>query len=104
MLLIYKKNFDIIVTAIFSKFEYVCIKNICNKEDKMLNLDYKLLLPLLIIELVLKLIGLIDLARTEKERIRGGSKLLWVILILLVSIFGTIIYFIFGKKNQENNQ
>jgi hypothetical protein len=65
----------------------------------MMPIDFKLLLPLVIIDIALKIFGLVDLARTEKERIRSGSKLLWVLVILLVNNLGTIVYFIFGKKN-----
>ncbi|NLL06629.1 MAG: PLDc_N domain-containing protein [Clostridiaceae bacterium] len=67
----------------------------------MAGIDIKLIIPILILELVLKTFGFVDLARTEKERIRGGSKLLWVALILIVNTFGTIIYFIVGKKNLD---
>lgn len=65
----------------------------------MMPIDFKLLLPLVIIDVALKIFGLVDLARTEKERIRSGSKLLWALVILLVNNLGTIVYFIFGKKN-----
>ena len=65
----------------------------------MMPFDFKLLLPLVIIDVGLKIFGLVDLARTEKERVRSGSKLLWALVILLVNTFGTISYFVFGKKN-----
>lgn len=65
----------------------------------MMPFDFKLLLPLVIIDVALKIFGLVNLARTEKEHVRGGSKLLWALIILFVNTFGTIVYFVFGKKN-----
>lgn len=61
------------------------------------NIDLKLLLPLIIISLVLTLIALINCIRTEAT---NGPKWMWIIIILAVSLFGPIAYFVVGRKNQ----
>ena len=56
------------------------------------------LLPVLIIQVVFQIIALVDLARCPHEEIRGLSKPLWVVIIIIFEILGPVIYFIFGKK------
>ncbi len=54
------------------------------------------LIPLVVIEIALLVIALVDLDR--RERVKGGNKLPWVLLIVLVSIIGPIVYFILGRN------
>ena len=56
-----------------------------------------LLIPILIIQIGLQIYALIDLSRQEQVR---GSKLLWVLIIILGEIIGPIIYFIFARKEE----
>jgi hypothetical protein len=56
------------------------------------------LLPILIIQITFQVIALVDLARRPLEEIRGHSKTLWVVIIIIFEILGPVIYFIFGKK------
>lgn len=53
--------------------------------------------PLLLIQLGLVVWGLYDLTRPGR-RVKGDSKLLWAIVILLVSIVGPVVYFLFGRE------
>lgn len=55
---------------------------------------FLLILPIVLIDLTLKTVALIDLYRRPKA---NGPKWLWTLVILLVSTFGPIIYFIFGR-------
>jgi hypothetical protein len=55
------------------------------------------LIPLVILQLVLVVVGLIDLLKRQKTR---GSKWLWVILILFGEIWGPVVYFIFGRGEE----
>jgi phospholipase D-like protein len=57
-----------------------------------------LLIPVLLIELGLIIAALIDLARRPRTR---GPKWLWLLIILLVNFIGPIIYFIFGRAEEE---
>lgn len=56
-----------------------------------------LLTPLIIVELVLIILALRDLLRPER-RVRGDSKLMWGIIIVLFSMLGPILYFIVGRE------
>ena len=57
------------------------------------------LLPVLIIQLALMVYALVDLAR--RERVRYGSKLLWVVVIVLINIIGPIVYLAWGRMPPE---
>jgi len=62
------------------------------------------LLPVLIVQVVFQIIALVDLARCPPEEIRGHTKSLWVVIIIIFEILGPIIYFIFGKKYDVSNK
>ncbi len=51
--------------------------------DLLANIPWGLVAPLLIIQLILLIVALVDLTRTEKT---NGPKLLWVFIILFVNI------------------
>lgn len=55
-----------------------------------------LLLPIMLIQLVLLVVAIIDLIRTEET---NGPKWVWALVILLISFIGPIVYFIFGRRN-----
>lgn len=54
-----------------------------------------LILPILILQLVLAVIGLISLFKAERVL---GPKWIWVIIIVCGNIVGSILYFIIGRK------
>jgi hypothetical protein len=56
-----------------------------------------LLAPLIILQVVLFIIGIVDLSRRDPQQVRWGIKWAWV-LILLINIIGPLIYFVFGRK------
>lgn len=58
-----------------------------------------LLIPLVIIQLGLMIAAVIDLARRPEEQVKG-SKILWVLVIVLVNFIGPIIYFVVGRKDE----
>jgi len=57
------------------------------------------LIPLLILQLALLVIALIDVIKREK--VTGNNKVIWILLIVLVSVIGPVIYFIFGRKEAD---
>ena len=61
-----------------------------------------LLIPLIILELGLLLIALIDLIRRDQREVRGGSKLAWALVILIVTTFGPICYLLLGRKEETD--
>lgn len=56
-----------------------------------------LFIPIAILELALIVFALVDLLRREPERVRG-SKVMWALIILLITTIGPICYFIIGRK------
>ena len=64
--------------------------------DELLRL-LPLLAPLLLIQLAVIAAGLIDLARRERTR---GPKWAWALVIVLFSMLGPIVYFLFGREEE----
>ena len=57
--------------------------------------NWALIAPVLIIQVILAIVALIDLVRIHAT---NGPKWVWGVVILVVSPFGPFIYFIFGRK------
>jgi len=57
-----------------------------------------LLIPIIVLQLGLQIYALVDLSR--QPEVRWGSKWVWVLVILLLEIFGPIIYFLFARKEE----
>ncbi|MDG0794037.1 PLD nuclease N-terminal domain-containing protein [Cohnella ginsengisoli] len=56
----------------------------------------QIVLPILLIQLILMIVALVDVAKIERTR---GPKWMWVLLILFASMLGSVSYFIFGRRN-----
>jgi small neutral amino acid transporter SnatA (MarC family) len=57
-----------------------------------------LLLPIVVLQLGLMIAALFDLEKDER-RVRGGSKLIWVLIIVFVNVIGPIVYFTAGRED-----
>lgn len=55
-----------------------------------------LLVPLILVELGLIAFALYDLVR--RERVKGGNKWLWGVLIVFFSLIGPILYLVLGRE------
>jgi len=62
------------------------------------DLNWSLILPLIVIQLILTVIALIDLARRDAQSTRG-PKLMWVFIVIFGSLVGSIVYFTVGRRN-----
>ncbi|AOZ93496.1 PLDc N-terminal domain-containing protein [Paenibacillus crassostreae] len=62
--------------------------------DVMIN--WTLILPILVLQLVLAVIGLISLSKAQMVR---GPKWMWVLIIVIGNMLGSILYFIVGRKD-----
>jgi hypothetical protein len=51
-----------------------------------------------LVELGLLGFALFDLVK--RKRVRGGNKWLWGIIIVVVEIFGPILYFVLGREEE----
>ena len=56
-----------------------------------------LILPIIAIQLGLIVLALRDLLRPERQ-VRGDSKLLWGLVIVIVNIIGPLLYFAVGRR------
>ena len=56
--------------------------------------------PLVLLQLVLMVLALRDLIRPER-RVKGPSKLVWGVIIVLGELLGPLVYFLFGRQEQE---
>ncbi len=56
-----------------------------------------LLVPIVGIQLGLMIAALLDLEH-EDRRVRGGNKVVWALIIVLVNIVGPILYFVAGRE------
>ncbi len=59
------------------------------------------LAPLIALQLILMIAALIDLSRRQK--VTGGNKVPWLILIIFVNTIGPIIYFVLGRKDADES-
>jgi hypothetical protein len=55
------------------------------------------LIPVIVLQLVLVVVGLYDLTRPERQ-VKGGNKLVWGLVIVFVNLFGPLVYFLFGRE------
>ena len=53
-------------------------------------------IPLLLIQVGLIVWALVDLAK--RERVKGGSKVVWVLVIVLLEFIGPILYLAWGRE------
>ncbi|KHL93927.1 Negative regulatory protein YxlE [Paenibacillus sp. IHB B 3415] len=57
--------------------------------------NWGLIAPLLALQILLAVVGLISLARTEQVR---GPKWMWVLILVFGNLLGSIAYFTLGRK------
>ncbi len=55
-----------------------------------------LLLPLIALQLALLAAALWDLV--HRDRVRGGNKWVWGLVIVFFNIVGPVVYFLFGRE------
>ena len=57
-----------------------------------------LFIPIVLLELGIRIFALVHMLKNENLR---GNRIMWLFLILLVSFFGWIAYFIFGTDRSN---
>jgi len=60
------------------------------------NFNLAILLPILIIQLILLVVALVDIIRSEQT---NGPKWVWVLIVIFINIIGPILYFVIGRRN-----
>jgi hypothetical protein len=56
------------------------------------------LIPVFIIEVALIVIALLDLFK--REGMNSTTRLIWVFVIVLINLFGPLVYLFFGRKDK----
>jgi len=56
------------------------------------------LIPIVVLQVGLIATGLYDLTRPGR-RVKGGSKLVWGLVIVLGQLIGPLVYFLFGRED-----
>ncbi|EBF5194601.1 negative regulator of sigma-Y activity [Listeria monocytogenes] len=56
-----------------------------------------LIIPVILLYLALLLTAIIDLTKNWNER---KNPVIWLVVIIVINIFGPIAYFIFGQKEE----
>lgn len=59
-------------------------------------IDWGIVLPIIIINYLLVIIALVDCYKAEATR---GPKWMWALIILLINLIGPILYFVIGRRN-----
>ena len=57
------------------------------------------MVPLIILEVVLLVVALADLAK--RKRVTGGNKIIWVLVTVCIHLIGPVIYLIAGRKEES---
>ena len=50
------------------------------------------------VQITVEIYALVVLFRTPEERITGGKRWLWAVIILFVNLIGAIVFFVAGRK------
>ena len=56
-----------------------------------------LLIPIVVIQLGLVVFALRDLLNPER-RVKGGNKVVWGLVIVLINLIGPLVYFLVGRE------
>jgi hypothetical protein len=65
--------------------------------SELANIPWNLILPILVLQLILMVVALVDVIRHQRT---NGPFIMWIFIILLGNIIGTILYFIFGRRQE----
>jgi len=65
--------------------------------ETLLNIPWKLIAPVIALQLILMIAALISLAKAEET---NGPKWMWVPIIVLGNLIGIVAYFTVGRRNQ----
>jgi len=63
----------------------------------------RLLLVLLLMAIAFMIFCVVDVALTDKSRIRSLRKWAWLIVVIVVPVIGGLLWFILGKSRQDGS-
>lgn len=62
---------------------------------ELANIPWNLILPIIVLQFILMLVALVDVIRHQRT---NGPFIMWIFIIVLFSLIGPILYFIFGRR------
>lgn len=65
--------------------------------DALVEVNWALLAPLLVLQAILMLFALVSCLKQEET---NGPKWMWILIIVLGSLLGPVVYFLIGRKNE----
>ena len=65
--------------------------------DDLASIPWNLILPILVLQFILMIVALIDVIRHKRT---NGPFIMWIFIIVLGNLVGSILYFIFGRRNE----
>ena len=66
-------------------------------QELLTEINWGIIMPLLVIQVILMIIALIDWIRTDQT---NGPKWAWLLVILFISMLGPVLYFVIGRRQQ----
>lgn len=65
--------------------------------EELINFNWALLAPILVIQAILLVVALVDCIRNDNL---AGRKTMWILIIIFLNIIGPILYFVLGRRNE----
>jgi magnesium-transporting ATPase (P-type) len=69
--------------------------NMHELQEALQTINWGLIAPLILIQLILVLAAVIDLIKIKHT---NGPKWVWLLVVLVINLIGPILYFIFGRR------
>lgn len=63
--------------------------------EELVNINWALIAPIIGIQLILQIVALIDLLKIHAT---NGPKWLWLVIIIMSGLIGSVAYFIVGRR------
>lgn len=64
--------------------------------DDLANIPWNLLWPVFALQFILMVVALVDLMRNKRT---NGPFIMWIFIIVLGNLVGSILYFVIGRRN-----
>lgn len=63
----------------------------------------RVIVPIIVILIAVDIYALADIALTARERIRSLNKFLWILIVIVVTPIGAILWFFLGKAHRSKS-
>ncbi len=63
--------------------------------SELANIPWNLIMPLIVLQFILMIVALVDVIRHRRT---NGPFIMWIFIIVLGNLIGSILYFIFGRR------